>query len=160
IIFSQAVAQPPGGKDPEDTAKQKSKDFSNSPIVTRMMSFDKNKDGKWTKNEVTEVRLHRLFDQAETNKNGVVTKDELMALTDKPEGEYGQAGGRGGSGGPGGPGPGGFGPGGRGRGGRGGPGGSGRDRGEPDRGGPGGPGGFGGPGPGPGGPGEFGGRGG
>jgi hypothetical protein len=161
IIFSQAGAQPPGGKGAEDTAKQKSKDFSNSPIVTRMMAFDKNKDGKLTKDEVTDPRLQRLFDQADTNKDGVVTKEELMALAAKLEAEYGQAGGRGGFGGPGGPGPGDFGPRGRGRGGRGGPGGPGADRGQPDRGGQGQPGGFGGPGgPGAGGPGGFGARGG
>ena len=132
IILSQATAQPPS-----DTAKQKSKDFSNSPIVTRMMAFDKNKDGKLTKDEVTDVRLHRLFDRADANKDGVVTKEELMALAAQLEAEYGQAGGRGGFGGPGGPGgPGGFGPGGRGRGGRGGPGGFG-GLGEPGPGGPG-----------------------
>ena len=48
-----------------------------------MMAFDKNKDGKLTKEEVTDERLHRLFDQADANKDGVVTKEELMALAAK-----------------------------------------------------------------------------
>src|SRR5262245_17047268 len=108
------------------------KDLSNSPIVTRMMAFNKKKDGKLTKDEVTDTRLKRLFDEADANKDGVVTKEELIALAAKLEAEDGPGGqGQGGRGGPGG-GPGGpGGPGGRGSGG---PGGRGQ----------GGPGGFGG----------------
>ena len=45
-----------------------------------MMAFDKDKDGKLTKAEVTDERLHRLFDRADADKDGVVTKDELTAL--------------------------------------------------------------------------------
>jgi hypothetical protein len=134
-LLSQSPAQPPGGKGAQDPGKDKQKAYSNSSIVTRMMAFDKNKDGKLTKDEVTDERLHRLFDRADANKDGVVTKEELMALAAQLEAEIGQGGGRGGPGGPGGPG----GRGGPGRGGPGGPGG-------PGRGGPGGgPGGFGGP---------------
>ncbi len=159
-LLSQGTAQSPG--------KEKAKDFSSSSIVTGMMAFDKNKDGKLTKDEVTDVRLHRLFDRADANKDGIVTKEELMALAAQLDAEYGQGGGRGGPGpggfgGPGGrgPGPGGGGRGGRGPGGRGpgGPGAGGPDGpagpgGSGERG-PGGPGGFGGPGRG--GPGGFGG---
>jgi len=127
--------------------------LSNSTIVTRMMAFDKNKDGKLTKDEVTDVRLHALFDRADTNKDGVVTKEELMALAAKLEADMGQDGGRGGFGGPGGRGPGG--PGGRGPGGPGGRGPGGRGPGAPDGPGGRGPGGPGEPGDrGPGGPGE------
>jgi hypothetical protein len=125
----QAPAQAPGGKEKEPPAKDKAKkDYSNAPLVTRMMAFDKNKDGKLTKDEVTDERLHRLFDQADTNKDGVVTREELEALAAKLD-EADERDGPGGRGGPGGPG-------GRGPGGPGGPGGRG----------PGGPGGFGGPG--------------
>src|SRR5262249_28390217 len=70
-----------------------------SSIVVRMMAFDKNKDGKLTKDEVTDERLHRLFDRADTNKDGVVTKEELIALAAQMEAEIGQGGGRGGAGG-------------------------------------------------------------
>src|SRR5262245_11036852 len=115
-LISAASAQQP----PE-------KDLSNSPIVTRMMAFNKKKDGKLTKDEVTDTRLKRLFDEADANKDGVVTKEELMALAVKLEAEDGPGGqgGRGGpGGGPGGPGgPGGRGPGGPGGRGQGGPGG-------------------------------------
>ena len=117
-LLSPAPAQPPSPKNAPDKAK----DYSTAPIVLRMMAFDKNKDGKLTKDEVTDKRLHRLFDQADKNKDGVVTKEELIALAKELDEESGPAGNRGGPGGPGGRGPGG--PGGRG---------------------PGGPGGFGGP---------------
>jgi hypothetical protein len=113
-------------------AQPPSKDYSNSPIVTRMMAFDKKHDGKLTKDEVTDERLHRLFDRADANGDGVVTKEELMALAAKMDAEEPDGGnnGPGGRGGPGGgfggggfgagPGPGPGGPGGRGRGARGG----------------------------------------
>ena len=71
------------------------------------MQFDANKDGKLTKAEVTDERLQRLFDRADADHDGIVTKQELTALAAREP-----AGGRGGFGGPGGPG--GFGgPGGR-----------------------------------------------
>jgi len=133
MFASNATAQP---------AAAAPKDGATSTIVTKMMAFDKNKDGKLTKDEITDPRLVRLFDQADSDKDGVVTKEELTALATKLEAEVPAGGGRGGRGGgpddggpggPGGGGPGGFdgGPGGPGGGGPGGPGG----------GGPGGPGG-------------------
>jgi hypothetical protein len=115
-VTSRAAAQSGGGE---------SKDSANSPIVTRMMAFDKNKDGKLTRDEITDERLLRLFDRADANKDGVVTREELMALAAKLDADAPQ--GRGGPGDRGGP-PGGFdggpgGPGGPGPRGRGGPGG-------------------------------------
>ena len=89
-LLSEAAAQAPGGT--PDAGKAQPKDLSNSTIVTRMMAFDKNKDGKLTKDEVTDVRLHALFDRADTNKDGVVTKEELMALAAKMDAEFGQGG--------------------------------------------------------------------
>jgi len=49
-------------------------------LVNRMMAFDKNGDGKLTKSEVTDERLLRLFDRADADKDGTVTKAELTAL--------------------------------------------------------------------------------
>jgi len=49
-------------------------------FVNRLMSFNKAKDGKLTKEELTDKRLHALFDRADTDKDGVVTKKELEAL--------------------------------------------------------------------------------
>jgi len=45
-----------------------------------MMKFDKNNDGKLTKAEVTDQRLRRLFDRADADKDGIVTKAELTTL--------------------------------------------------------------------------------
>ena len=75
------------------------------------MAFDENKDGKLTKAEVTDERLHRLFDRADANHDGVVTKQELTALAGPRAGRRpgrlrrsgGPGGGSGRSGGPGGP---------------------------------------------------------
>jgi hypothetical protein len=141
LVSTQLIAQPSGEK--QEPGKQNQKDFSDSSVVTRMMAFNLKKDGKLTKEEVTDPRLHRLFDQADANMDGVVTKEELIALAAKIDAEFGQ-GGPGGKGpkgekGPGGKGPKGEkGPGGKGPGGKGGPGG-------PLGKGQGGPGGFGGP---------------
>jgi hypothetical protein len=79
-------------------------------IVDRLMAFDKNKDGKLTRDEITDPRLLRLFDRADANKDGVVTREELVALATQLAAEQGQGGkGRRGRGdGP--DGPGGFGP--------------------------------------------------
>ena len=75
--------------------------------VTRMMSFDADGDGKLAKSEVTDPRLVSLFDRADADKDGTVTKDELTALFTREasarfggpgEGPPGRPGGR--SGGP------------------------------------------------------------
>ena len=45
-----------------------------------MMGFDKNKDGKLTRDEVTDDRLLPLFDRADVNQDGFVTTEELTSL--------------------------------------------------------------------------------
>src|SRR5579884_168921 len=124
LLSTRALAQqttvPRNGERPFQRAEGRAGGNSSvSSFVSRMMAFDKNKDGKLTRDEIIDPRLLRLFDRADTNKDGVVTKEELAALAVKLEQEEG---GRGGFGGRFGPGPGrGFGPGGpggfRGRGG-------------------------------------------
>jgi Spy/CpxP family protein refolding chaperone len=96
-LLSDAGAQPPRGKErPKD---------GGSSLVDRMMAFDKNKDGKLTKDEVTDERLQRLFDMADADKDGAVTKEELAALAKKLDADGGFGGkGKGGFGGKGGPG--------------------------------------------------------
>ena len=100
-ILTPLGAQPPGGRDRPDRST------AQGDPVTRMMAFDANKDGKLTRDEITDPRLLRLFDRADANKDGVVTKEELTSLFAK---EALPAGGGPGDfgGGPGGPG--GFGP--------------------------------------------------
>jgi EF hand len=96
-----AKAQGPGdGRD----ASARTKNIGAEGLVARLLQFDANKDGKLAKAEVTDERLMRLFDRADADHDGVVTKLELTALAAREP-----AGGRGGFGGPGGFGPPGFG---------------------------------------------------
>ena len=67
---SSAIAQTTRPSD------QSTKDYTHSSIVTRMMAFDKNQDGKLTRDEITDARLLRLFDEADVNKTGVVTPED------------------------------------------------------------------------------------
>jgi hypothetical protein len=122
VFLSQVSAQQPVNKAPAQPVKEK-KDYSTAPVVVRLMAYSK-KDDIVNRDDVTDERLLRLFDQADTKKEGVVTKEQLMALAAKLEAE--QPAGRGGPGGDGPQGRGGPGvPGGDGPGGRGGPGGPG-----------------------------------
>jgi len=115
VAATLALAQPPqdapdGG--PKPAAKAGAGNTAAvDALVKRMMAFDKNHDGKLTKDEVTDRRLLRMFDRADANKDGVVTKDELTAWATQLVSEEGGNGRRRRFGGPGGPGgPGGFGP--------------------------------------------------
>src|SRR5262249_9578925 len=78
-------------------------------IVERLMSFDKNKDGKLSKDELPE-RMQDLFTKGDLNKDGFLDKDEIKKLAEA-RARAGSFPGRGGRGGPGGR----FGPGGPGR---------------------------------------------
>ncbi len=122
-LFGLAAAQTP--KDRQDDApkpadkeakkKADKDDKANSPavkgFVDSLMAFDKNKDGKLEKDEMTDPRMQRLFERADANKDGVVTKEELTELAIRITSEGGRraASGPPGAppGGPGGP-PGGF----------------------------------------------------
>src|SRR5436190_15151041 len=109
------VSAQQGDKKKGDKADRADKGGADA-FVARLMAFNKKKDGKLTKEELTDERLHRLFDRADTNKDGVVTKEELVALYNKESvADEGGKGGKGkgdfdgpGKGGPKGKGPGGF----------------------------------------------------
>ena len=94
-------------QDPADGPTRSGGAASSADLVTRMMKFDRNKDGKLSKAEITDARLVRIWTRADADKNGTVTKSELEAVD---TGDGGNAGGPGG--GPGGPGGGPGGPGG------------------------------------------------
>ena len=81
-----APAEPRDGAPKTDSsadAKAKAADA----LVSRMMAFDKNKDGKLTRDEVTDPRLERMFDRADADHDGVVTKEELTAWATKTAAE-------------------------------------------------------------------------
>jgi len=80
LALAPALAQTPA-----------SKDGATSTIVTKMLAFDKEKTGKLTKAMVVDPRLHRLFDMGDANKDGVVTKEELITLATKMEAEAGSS---------------------------------------------------------------------
>jgi hypothetical protein len=102
IPLALAIAQGPGGRGGfGGPGGGLSKSADTDDLVSRMLAFDQNKDGKLTRSEVTDQRLLGLFDRADADKDGTVTKAELTALAEK---EYIGGGGFGGPGGPGGPG--------------------------------------------------------
>jgi hypothetical protein len=68
----------PGGKKGDKKGGGSSE--TASQFADKVMAFNKAKDGKLTKAELTDTRLHGLFDRADANKDGVVTRDELEAL--------------------------------------------------------------------------------
>jgi hypothetical protein len=72
-------------------------------LVVQMMAYDTNGDGKLTKTEVSDERLYRLFNRADADKDGTVTKAELTALASKDAASFGGPGGFGPRGGPGNP---------------------------------------------------------
>jgi hypothetical protein len=60
-----------GGKGSSETVDQ---------FIGKLMAFDKDNDGKLTKDELTDRRLHALFDRADAKKTGYVTRAELETL--------------------------------------------------------------------------------
>jgi hypothetical protein len=64
-------------------------------FVAKVMAFNTAKDGKLTKTELTDKRLLALFERADANKDGVVTRAELEALFQKEKLEGGGFGGKG-----------------------------------------------------------------
>jgi len=66
-------------------------------VVARIMAFDKNKDGKVTKDELPE-RMHDLIVRGDTNKDGALDRDEIQKLALAQLPGFGGAGGFGGGG--------------------------------------------------------------
>jgi hypothetical protein len=108
LVFAGAgVSQPPKPKVVPDPPSRLGVD----DIVERIMAFDKNKDGKVTKDELPE-RMQHLIALGDTNKDGALDRDEIKKLATPSvaaPGGFGPDGGFGiGVAGPGPGGPGGF----------------------------------------------------
>jgi hypothetical protein len=115
VLLGAAVAQPPDPKKGPPRGLVQPARISVDDVVERIMAYDKNKDGKVTKDELPE-RMHGLIARGDTNKDGALDRDEIKKLASTPGG-FGPGGFGPGGFGPGGFGPGGFGPGGFGPGG-------------------------------------------
>jgi EF hand len=93
LLAATVTEAQPGGKKGDKATSETADEF-----VAKLMAFNKAKDGKLTKEELTDKRLHALFDRADTNKDGVVTRAELEALFQKEKLEGGFGPGPGGKG--------------------------------------------------------------
>jgi hypothetical protein len=79
VLTGAAVAQPPDPKQEFPRGLIQPSPISVDDIVERIMAFDKNKDGKVTKDELPE-RMHHLIALGDTNKDGALDRDEIKKL--------------------------------------------------------------------------------
>jgi hypothetical protein len=86
VLAGATVAQPPDPKEGPSQRPVPPPRISAEDIVERLMAFDKNKDGKITKDELPE-RMHHLIELGDTNKDGALDRDEIKALVAKLEKE-------------------------------------------------------------------------
>jgi hypothetical protein len=79
VLMGAALAQPPDQEiEPPRRLVQPAR-IRVDDIVERIMAFDKNKDGKVTKDELPE-RMHGLIARGDTNKDGALDRDEIKKL--------------------------------------------------------------------------------
>ncbi len=104
-LASLATAQqdgtfPPGGPaGGQDGQRPGGNRGDPAQLVERMMQMDANKDGKISKDEMPAQQVERMFDRADTNKDGFLDKAELEAFAKagQARGQGGQPGGPGGA---------------------------------------------------------------
>jgi EF hand len=85
VLAGAAVAQPPEPKDGPPRVFSKPGRLGVEDIAERILSFDKNKDGKVAKDELPE-RMQDLIAKGDTNKDGTLDKDEIRKLAASPGG--------------------------------------------------------------------------
>jgi hypothetical protein len=79
FLAGPGAAQPPDTKNEPPRGPAERTPISVDDIVEWILSFDKNKDGKVTKDELPE-RMHHLIELGDTNKDGALDKDEIRKL--------------------------------------------------------------------------------
>jgi hypothetical protein len=77
----------PEGPRPEGSRPEGSRPGPGYDPVARLLAFDKNSDGKVTREELTDERLKAYFDRTDTNRDGALTREEIQAAG--AEGERG-----------------------------------------------------------------------
>ena len=82
--FKLEVERRPGPTpgEPGPRGGRRTQGVSIDTLIDHVMSFDKNMDGKVTKEELPD-RLHYLIEMGDTNKDGALTRDELKAIAIK-----------------------------------------------------------------------------
>jgi hypothetical protein len=85
----QGGAQPPEkkGDPPKKFGPKKGKggparDLTTDDVAAYLLAFDKNGSGKVTRDQLPE-RMQHLVDQGDTNKDGCLDKEEILALAAK-----------------------------------------------------------------------------
>ena len=78
-LAGTAVAQPPDQKQELPRKLALPAPISVDDMVERIMAFDKNKDGKVTRDELPE-RMQFLIELGDTNKDGALDRDEIKKL--------------------------------------------------------------------------------
>jgi hypothetical protein len=80
VFAGTGVSQPPEPKfDPTQMVPQPMARLGVDDVVARIMSFDKNKDGMITRDELPE-RMHYLITLGDSNKDGALDRDEIKKL--------------------------------------------------------------------------------
>jgi hypothetical protein len=79
LLAGASAAEPPDPKQEPPRELVRPAPISVDDIVERIMAFDKNKDGKITKDELPE-RMQFLIELGDANKDGALDKDEIRKL--------------------------------------------------------------------------------
>jgi hypothetical protein len=79
VLAGAAVAQLPDQRQEPPPGLVRPAPIRVDDIVEHIMAFDKNKDGKVTKDELPE-RMHHLIALGDTNKDGALDRDEIKKL--------------------------------------------------------------------------------
>jgi hypothetical protein len=79
VLTGVSQAQPPSQKQGPAKGFPQPASISVEDIIERIMVFDKNKDGKVSRDELPE-RMHHLIRLGDTNKDGALDKDEIRKL--------------------------------------------------------------------------------
>jgi EF hand domain-containing protein len=100
------------GQPPRPERGNRGQTSTAASFIERLLTLDANGDGKLSRSEVTDGRLQSLFERTDSNKDGILTQEEMTAFFDRESATLNAGRQAGRSGGPGrfGPPPGGPGP--------------------------------------------------